>query len=89
MNQIILAKPHCSYCFSKFRLICSYFVLVTIIVFDLALHMCIFIIHVEYIWLVVAGSKEKIYTLILKFVCITFCLLTEPQTILELKILMV
>ena len=33
--------------FPNFRLICSYFVLVTIIIFDLALHICIFIIHAE------------------------------------------
>ena len=30
--------------------------------------------------------KEKFYTLILRFVYITFCLLTEPQTMLQLKI---
>ena len=35
-----------------------------------------------------AGLKEKIYTLIFKFVYITFRLLTEPQTMLQLKILM-
>ena len=29
-----------------------------------------------------AGLKERFYTLILKFVNITFCLLTEPQTML-------
>ena len=74
--------------FSNFRPICSYFVLVTILIFDLALHICIFIIHAEYFWLVMAGLKEKFYTLILKFVYITFCLLTEPQTMLQLKILM-
>ena len=34
--------------FPNFRLICSYFVLVTIIIFDLALHICIFIIHADY-----------------------------------------
>ena len=35
-----------------------------------------------------AGLKGKFYTLILKFVYITFCLLTEPQTMLQPKILM-
>ena len=35
-----------------------------------------------------AGLKEKFYTLLLKFVYITFCLLVEPQTMLQLKILM-
>ena len=35
-----------------------------------------------------AGLKEKFYTLILKSVYITFCLLTEPQTMLKLNILM-
>ena len=35
-----------------------------------------------------AGLNEKFYTLILKFINITFCLLTEPQTKLQLKILM-
>ena len=53
------------------------------------MHICICIIHTEYFWLVIAGLKEKIYTLILKFAYITFCLLaTELQTILQLKILM-
>ena len=66
--------------FRNFKLICSYFVLVAIIIFDLALHICIFIIHAEYFWLVIAGLKEKFYTLILKFVNITFCFMTEPQT---------
>ena len=28
-----------------------------------------------------AGLKEKFYTLVLKFVCITFCLLSELQTV--------
>ena len=36
--------------FPNFRLICSYFVLVTIIIFDLALYIFIFIIHAEYFW---------------------------------------
>ena len=67
--------------FPNFRLICSYFVLVTIIIFDFALHRCIYIIHIEYFWLVMTGLKEKFYTLILKFVYIPICLLTEPQTI--------
>ena len=53
----------------------------TIIIFDLALHIYIFIIHAEYLWLVMAGLKEKFYTLVLKFVCITFCLLSELQTV--------
>ena len=35
-----------------------------------------------------AGLKEIFYTLILKFVYITFGLLTELQTMLQLKILM-
>ena len=53
------------------------------------MHICICIIHIEYFWLVMAGLKEKLYTLILKFAYITFCLLaTELQTILQLKILM-
>ena len=63
--------------FRNFKLICSYFVLVAIIIFDLALHLCIFIIYAEYFWLVMAGLKEKNYTLILKFVYITFCLTTN------------
>ena len=67
--------------FPNFRLICSYFVLVTIIIFDLALHISIFIIHVEYFWLLMTGLKERFHTLILNFVYITFCLLTEPQTV--------
>ena len=33
------------------------------------------------------GLEEKFYTLIIKFVYITFCLLTEPQAMLQLKIL--
>ena len=37
----------------------------------------------EYLWLVMAGLKEKSCTLILKFVYITFCLLTKPQTMLN------
>ena len=73
---------------SNFRLISSYFVLATIITFDLVLHICIYIIHTEYFWLVLAGLKEIFYTLTLKFVYITSCLLTEPQTMLQLKILM-
>ena len=44
------------------------------IIFDLALHICIFIIHAEYFWVVIAGLKKKFYTLILKFV--TFCFTT-------------
>ena len=44
----------------------------------------IFIIHTEYFWLDMAGLKERFYTLILQFVYITFCLLTEPQTILHI-----
>ena len=43
------------------------------IIFDLALHICVFIIHAEYFWLVIAGLKKKFYTLIPKFVYITFC----------------
>ena len=74
--------------FSNFRPICSYFVLVTILIFDLALHICIFIIHAEYFWLVMAGLKETFYILILKFVYITFCLLTEPRSMLQLKFFM-
>ena len=65
-----------------------HFVLVTIIIFDLALNIYVFIIHAEYLSLVMAGLKENFYTLILKFVYITFCLLAEPQTMLQLKILM-
>ena len=42
----------------------------------------------EYFWLVMAGLTEKFYTLILKFVHITFCLLAEPQTMLQLKVSM-
>ena len=48
----------------------------------------IYIIYAEYFWRGLAGLKEKIYTLILKFVYITFSLLTEPQTVFQLKILM-
>ena len=59
------------------------FVLVIIIIFDLSLHICIFIIHAGYFWLVMAGLKEKFYNLILRFVYITFFLLMEPQTILQ------
>ena len=40
-----------------------------------------FIIHAEYFWSVMADSKEKFCTLILKFMYIIFCLLTEPQTV--------
>ena len=68
-------------------LICSYLILLTIIIFDLALHICIFIIHALYFWHVMAGLKEKFYTLIIKFMYVTFCFLTEPQTMLQLKIL--
>ena len=74
--------------FPNFRLICSYFVLVKIIVFDLALHICIHIIHAEYFGLVMVGFNEKVYTLILTFMYITLCLLTEPKTMFQLKILM-
>ena len=38
--------------------------------------------------MVMAGLKEKFYNLILKFVYIKIFLLTEPQTILQLKIVM-
>ena len=86
-NKIVLAEPQYFYFFPNFRLIC-YFVLVTIAIFDLALHICIFIIHAEYFWLVTAGLKGTFYTLILKFAYITFCLLREPQTMLQLRILM-
>ena len=72
MLQILIAFPN-------FTLICSYFVLVTVIIFDLTWHICIFIIHAEYFWLVMTGLKEKCYTFLLKFVYITFCLLREPQ----------
>ena len=44
------------------------FVLATIIIFDLELHICILIIHTEFFWLVMAGLKENLYTLIHKFV---------------------
>ena len=74
--------------FPTFRVICSDFVLVTIIIFDLALHRCMYIIHTEYFWLIIAGLKEKYYTLILEFEYITFCLLTKLQIMLQLKILM-
>ena len=43
--------------FPNFRLICSYFVLETIIIFDLALHVCIYIIHAAYFWLVMVEGK--------------------------------
>ena len=49
--------------------------------------MFIYIIHAQYFWLVMAGLKGKLYTLILKFMYITFFLLTEPQTMMLLKIL--
>ena len=64
-NQIILAEPQCSSC--------SYFVLVTIIIFDLASHICIFIIHAEYSWLVMACLKEKSFTQI----CVYHILFTD------------
>ena len=84
-----MAEPQCFYFFFPyFRLICSYCVLVTIKMFDLAFHICIYTIHVEYYWQVMAGLKETFYILILKFVYTTFHLLTEPQTMLRLKILM-
>ena len=63
-----------------------YFGLGIITIFDLVIHICIFIIHAEYFW--ENSLKEKFYPLILKFVCITFSLLTEPQTMLQLKIVM-
>ena len=66
-----------------FQILILIFVLVIIIIFDLSLHICIFIIHAGYFWLVMAGLKEKFYNLILRFVYITFCLLMEPQTILQ------
>ena len=50
------------------------------IIFELALHICLFIIHAEYFWLVIAGLRKSVYTLILRFVYITFYLLTELQT---------
>ena len=60
-NQIVLAEPQWSYCFfPNLRLICSYFVLVTIMIFYLALHICIFVIHAEYFWLVIGWFEEKI-----------------------------
>ena len=52
------------------------------------IYIYIYIIYAEYFWRGLAGLKEKIYTLILKFVYITFSLLTEPQTVFQLKILM-
>ena len=45
-------------------------------------------LHTEHFWLVMDGLKGKFYTLILKFVYITFSLLMEPQTMLQLNILM-
>ena len=45
-------------------------------IFDLAVHIYIFIIHTEYLWLVMAGLKEKFYTLVLKFVYIYQILFT-------------
>ena len=86
-NQIIWLNLSAPIVFLNFRLICSYFVLLTIIIFDLALHICIFIIHALYFWHVMAGLKEKFYILIIKFMYGTFCFLTEPQTMLQLKIL--
>ena len=65
-----MAETQCSYFFPNFRLICSYFVLVTIIIFDLALQICLYIIHAEYFWLFMAGLKETFYTLIFKFMYI-------------------
>ena len=58
----------------------------TVIIFDLALRICIYIIHAEYFWQVMAGFTEKFDTLMLKLVYITFCLPTKPQTMLQLKI---
>ena len=57
------------------------FVLVTIIIFELALHICIFIIYKEHCSLVMAGLKEKFHTLILKFTYTTFCLLPKPDSV--------
>ena len=74
--------------FPNFRLICSYFVLVTIITFDFALQICIYVTHTEYFWVVMAGLKETFCTLILKFLYVTIYLLAKPQTMLQLKILM-
>ena len=51
----------------------------TIIIFDLALYVCIFIIHAEYFWLVMAGLKEKFLTLILK-ICVYHILFTGGTT---------
>ena len=62
-------------------LICSYFVLVTIIIFDLPWHICIYIVYTEYFWLVMAGFKENLYTLTLKFVYTTVCLLSHSMLV--------
>ena len=78
-NQIILAKPQCFYCFSKFQahlfLLCS-------------CNNSNLYNPWEHFWLVMAVLKGKFYTLILKFMYITFCLLAEPQTMLQLNIFM-
>ena len=71
----------------------AHFVLVTIIIFDLTLHICIYIYQSCGVFLATYGWFEG-NILILKFVYITFCLLMEPQTedermkMLQLKILM-
>ena len=78
-NQIILAEPQCSYFFPNFRLICSYFVLVKIIILDLALHICIFIIQAEHFWLFMTGLKEKILYFNTQ-ICVYHILLTNGST---------
>ena len=83
-----MTEPQYSYCFFQ---ILGWFVLTLFCGsynFWTCIHICIFIIHAEYFWLVMAGLKEIFYTLIQKFVYITFCLLTKSQAMLQLKILM-
>ena len=83
-----MADPQCFYCFSKFWahlfLFCS--------CDNYNFWPCITHTHIYYSrGVFLAGYswfEKKIYTLILKFVYITFCSLTEPQTMLQLKILM-
>ena len=73
-NPIILDEPQRSYCFSKFQahllLFCS--------CGNYNFWPCVALMYfLEYFLLVMAGLKEKNYTLILKFVYITFCLTTN------------
>ena len=62
-----------------FQILGSFFVILFLRSYITHVYICIYIIHAEYFWLVMAGLKETFYTLILRFVHITFCLLTKPD----------